>query len=661
MSIIGILCFTLFVGYVNVAGNPLAADRTTKSLYNETDLVTVLDLNNFYETLLGKDHAWLVQFYSSYCGHCIAFAPQFKIFAKNISDWDHTVKLAVLNCADEANTGLCRQYEVFSYPTLSFLPRNLSKGDVGVQLQTERTVPSLRAGLVQYLAAQQAAGNGSASWVNLQPFSGSEQELLSSAGLDVSDGVVFVGREGYAQQLIMDLGHFRNDIILQMMKRDAGFLKDMELPPESALPVVVLVHRTQQPRVIEKNFTSLQEIIDEVIEALGLDVQKLPSKKLHVEENAMREGEAGVGAGVNDGLVKPSSDKPTIFLVDVENAVGIALRQEVALHRIISGERLAALKNFLSVLTKYLPARPKVHAFLSDLNKSIGAYENSMTYDEYSAAMQRAEQHGMLPPQQAWIGCRGSQPHLRGFPCGLWTTFHLLLSSAASIVPRDPTPDPLETLSAIHGFVKYFFSCSECSQHFQEMYIEDAAASVESLDAAVLWLWKAHNKVNKRTAGTQSEDPLVPKVQYPPRSSCPQCWTRPGSRESFRPLRVLQYLNAVYSKDALSLKGISRASRMQDLDKVYMGKNTQDSRLLIDQRDFDASFGGDANVVKVVDDDAQSESKESIFRSLSEISTCMLLYSITTLTVGLLYLLYRMRQRIRRKKFIEMYKNPLNA
>lgn len=65
-----------------VFGSPVEAPM---SLYNASDGVTILDVDNFYDGLLGHPHAWLLQFYSAYCGHCIAFAPTFKIFAKNIS------------------------------------------------------------------------------------------------------------------------------------------------------------------------------------------------------------------------------------------------------------------------------------------------------------------------------------------------------------------------------------------------------------------------------------------------------------------------------------------------------------------------------------------------------------------------------------------------
>ena len=68
----------------NVSALPVEMP-SQNSLYNSSDYVTILTVDNFYDTLVGQQNAWLVQFYSSYCGHCIAFAPLFKQIVKNIS------------------------------------------------------------------------------------------------------------------------------------------------------------------------------------------------------------------------------------------------------------------------------------------------------------------------------------------------------------------------------------------------------------------------------------------------------------------------------------------------------------------------------------------------------------------------------------------------
>ena len=51
-------------------------------LYDRSDCVIILDNANFYKNLIGSDSVWVVEFYNSWCGHCIKFAPNWKEFAK---------------------------------------------------------------------------------------------------------------------------------------------------------------------------------------------------------------------------------------------------------------------------------------------------------------------------------------------------------------------------------------------------------------------------------------------------------------------------------------------------------------------------------------------------------------------------------------------------
>lgn len=43
------------------------------------------------------------------------------------------------------------------------------------------------------------------------------------------------------------------------------------------------------------------------------------------------------------------------------------------------------------------------------------------------------------------------------------------------------------------------------------------------IEDVVLWLWRAHNVVNKRLSGDKSEDPKFLKQQFPPISICSNC------------------------------------------------------------------------------------------------------------------------------------------
>ena len=68
--------------------------------------------------------------------------------------------------------------------------------------------------------------------------------------------------------------------------------------------------------------------------------------------------------------------------------------------------------------------------------------------------------------------------------------------------------------------------------------------------SAVLWLWNAHNKVNRRIAKDRSEDPQFPKIQFPSSTNCPECHVD----GAFDNESVFSYLIKTYKPDSISMK-----------------------------------------------------------------------------------------------------------
>lgn len=57
-------------------------------------------------------------------------------------------------------------------------------------------------------------------------------------------------------------------------------------------------------------------------------------------------------------------------------------------------------------------------------------------------------------------------------------------------------------LQTIRRYVRTFFGCKACSEHF-EAVAKASMGAVKTPDRAVLWLWETHNLVNSRLAGEQ--------------------------------------------------------------------------------------------------------------------------------------------------------------
>lgn len=84
----------------------------------------------------------------------------------------------------------------------------------------------------------------------------------------------------------------------------------------------------------------------------------------------------------------------------------------------------------------------------------------------------------------------------------MWGTIsHFDLNDCCSSFTNRSSPDCKEVLSAMRSYVRSFFGCRECAEHFENMATE-IVTEVSTLQSAVIWLWSRHNRVNNRLAGT---------------------------------------------------------------------------------------------------------------------------------------------------------------
>ena len=83
---------------------------------------------------------WIIQFYNSWCGHCIRFAPVFKKTGIKTQHWNQFLRLGAVDCSYDYNRPLCARFHISSTPALrSFAP--FSKDDIqGENMESQRTV-----------------------------------------------------------------------------------------------------------------------------------------------------------------------------------------------------------------------------------------------------------------------------------------------------------------------------------------------------------------------------------------------------------------------------------------------------------------------------------------------------------------------------------------
>ena len=243
----------------------------------------------------------------------------------------------------------------------------------------------------------------------------------------------------------------------------------------------------------------------------------------------------------------------SVFLSDLEKTVLFALKNEVAVQSMIDQ---GALRQFLDVLLRYFPQNSQLLPQLAKLR--AGLNKTSKSSSEVSELLTTIT---LGDDSEDWVGCKGSAPKFGGYPCGLWQLWHTL-----TLAQGEEEEDPRVVLRAMVAFVRHFFSCRECSEHFLSMVHNGTAIEkeVSSATEAVLFLWAAHNAVNLRLANDVSSDPVFPKIRFPSKDFCPACWDEEGEPDeqvekteaesdyassSFQGL--LAFLHSLYSAESI--------------------------------------------------------------------------------------------------------------
>lgn len=229
---------------------------------------------------------------------------------------------------------------------------------------------------------------------------------------------------------------------------------------------------------------------------------------------------------------------------DLYNTLRYSLHKEVVRHSSLNATQISVLKNYFTIIYKYFPFdNENVRRFFKRMNIWFANKSQSLSVVSLRAAMKISD--GYLPPIVQWVHCAGSQPQLRGYPCGLWTMFHVM---TVAEYRHNPASNNHQVLPLMRQFITHFFSCEECSNHFEKIS-RRLKSSLVRPESSVLWLWRVHNQVNHRTKGSVSEDPLFPKVQFPTQIMCNKCYK---SNSEFNETNVFEYLLQYYDPKSLT-------------------------------------------------------------------------------------------------------------
>ncbi|XP_071777874.2 sulfhydryl oxidase 1 [Centroberyx gerrardi] len=504
-------------------------------LYTASDQILVLTPENVDSVLINSTAAIVVEFYASWCGHCIAFSPVYKSLARDIKEWKPAVDLAAIDCAVEENRKVCTGFGIRGYPSIKFF-NAYSKGDsTGQDIKGfPREVRGLRQRIIDKMETHEEPWPPACP--PLEPTSQAEIDIFFETNSVEHLALIFEDSKSYiGREVTLDLLQHENVAVRRVQSTEEGLVAKLGV---TEFPSCYLYYPGG-------NFTRLKVQI-EARAFYSYALQRLPG--------VVRSGKP---RPVTSDLLTNNTDEPwrpfnrsRVYMADLESTLHYSLRVELAAHPVIKGEALTSLKSYISVLVKYFPGRPVV----MNLLKSVDSWLKGQTGAEvsYTALREILDNSAQvpdtaLPEGVRWVGCQGSKPHFRRYPCGVWTLFHVLTAQAKT----SGGSEPQEVLRAMRGYVHNFFGCRPCAQHFDAM-AQESLTEVNSLSTAALWLWSRHNRVNNRLAGALSEDPHFPKIQWPSPELCPVCHgVKKTGEHSWNLEQVLSFLLSYFSSNSL--------------------------------------------------------------------------------------------------------------
>ncbi|KAF7635605.1 Sulfhydryl oxidase [Meloidogyne graminicola] len=538
------------ISYVPQGSNPL--------LYQPgIDSIVHLDQETFSDTVFESDrgNSFVVEFYADWCGHCRAFAPSFKKFASLTKRWSDVVKIGAVNCADSFNSQVCRSNSVAYFPMLKYFPRKAQNFSDGQTFESAWSGNGLRDILTTKVLNEYKLMNYE-DWPNLNSLQVDTQTTFEDlwAKIEPSSNFLLIIFEEKIDspaiiQSILDLWPNKQQIGVRRASATSPLVSMLGI---EKFPYVALFKRGNQQSIFMEEFKG-PITLDEAM-------QRVQPGQFFSLDSELKQSIETTKRPVNliDCEKSPEKCKLLYFVseTDMLKTVRMAILDEVTFSGLpIEGDRFRKLYAFISLLTEYFPTktfnagfekfrnkRAVIDATLtinlrnSERAKQVFVHLRQLLESKISANISVEEWRNQFESVErvygypfvqnsTWQHCAGSSIEFRGYTCGLWTTFHALTANVI-ITHMGTSPNPMGPLRAIQGWVTSFFGCEHCRQHFMKMTTQTFPMNeqrVSRLNDMLMYLWRAHNIVNARLHGSNTEDPQFPKYQFPPLFLCPKC------------------------------------------------------------------------------------------------------------------------------------------
>lgn len=329
-----------------------------QGLYNANDHVTVLTRDTFHEAVYQQQHATLVEFYNAFCGFCRRFAPTYKEFAANVTNWQGIATVAAVDCATDDNNDLCRSFEVMAYPTIRYFPPNYANlpKQFGIESERHDNVEMLRGTLVEFLRNETAPA--AAEWPLLRPLLETDSRAHLFGALPAAVDFIFLiytpNTTTTATEVILDLHSLQRIRVHAIDSVSVANRFGLAGSGEDVLAVVNRQDELVQLSLVEFNRATVYSAISEFVAKRGLSAPVVMSTS---EQSSRIEQVADVNV-ISDRdkeiveHVRQEGMSSVVYQADLEMALRYSLFHEIPQFGEIINERLLALQRFVSVLNR---------------------------------------------------------------------------------------------------------------------------------------------------------------------------------------------------------------------------------------------------------------------------------------------------------------------
>ncbi|XP_058791438.1 sulfhydryl oxidase 1-like [Phymastichus coffea] len=277
------------------------------------------------------------------------FAPVWKALAKNVHGWRKIVTIAAIDCANDDNNHICREYEIMRFPNLKFFPVNTKTGFLGLEVQQNKDEELITQTLVVQLEKEQQEQRGGSDWPNLAPYRNNDIDTLWTgipANIEYQFLIFDEPNSHLGAEVILDLYELNNVRIRRVTSENILLLDANKV---NTYLSILAINKDQTQTTLKLDKLTRDGLRETILEFLK-------SKEISTGVKDISDNATYHKLIHSPKKMKPIKVEDKLYQLDLETTLRYTLNNEIPLSKHIEGEKLIALQTYLKVLAHYFPA-----------------------------------------------------------------------------------------------------------------------------------------------------------------------------------------------------------------------------------------------------------------------------------------------------------------